>query len=100
MSAYTMRNAETAVDEFLRADGEDLNDGFHLGMTSQRQQETQRALATMFGSRRTGDSVDGGERRPAESAQVEPGSGWVCAVCTLINNGNSRYCAACSEPKT
>jgi pimeloyl-ACP methyl ester carboxylesterase len=79
--AYAMRSA-LGDDDDLAADlalgaGEDLNDGAHLGMTADRQQQTQQALLSLFGRV---------QPRLAEemSPSITPSStpSWVCETVT------------------
>lgn len=61
-----------------------------LGMTSERQRETQRALYNMLSA---GTHNDGGD----ESSETAPSKKWVCDVCTLENNGLDPVCEACGS---
>ena len=65
-----------------------LHDGSQLGMTAERQQQTQRALLSMLGG--GGSTVEDVTALPS----------WACDVCTLINPGTARSaCTACGSPK-
>jgi hypothetical protein len=82
-------------DDWARAS--ELNDGQHLGMTSERQHHTQQALLGMFGR---GGSVSGSASGQGSAPVVDPGlPSWACGVCTLINPGGTRACTACGTAK-
>mmetsp|Transcript_27910 Transcript_27910/g.56238 ORF Transcript_27910/g.56238 Transcript_27910/m.56238 type:complete len:459 (+) Transcript_27910:67-1443(+) len=79
----------------------DLNDGVHLGMTAERQMQTQRALLSMLGG---GGGGSAGEKNytaevPTNNFPVSAIKEWPCGVCTLINRGASRACTACGGEK-
>lgn len=69
----------------------DMNDGHHLGMTSERQRQTEQALFNMLGG---GGNLE--ERRILNEELPM----WTCEVCTLINEGQFSACTACGTIKT
>ena len=80
-------------DVQMRMAGLDASfDDLNLGMTAERQHETQQALYNMLGA--------GGRVGNSPPADGPPGPEWACVMCTFINNGSSSACMACGTPKS
>jgi len=75
----------------------DMYRGMDLGMTRQRQMETQQAVYGMLSGGTFQDPRNSGA--PAVGpAPTGPGTPWACVVCTLVNGPTAAFCAACRNP--
>jgi hypothetical protein len=98
-----------------------LNDGSHLGMTTERQMETQQALFSMLGGTRPHGPPSAAAEAPQDpspwSCEVVSGAlatlchecfpmkmyyflCFMTAQCTLLNGGSSRSCTACGTARS
>lgn len=68
----------------------DMNDGYHLGMTADRQHETEQALFNMLGGSTVSKDVTRIEENIAQ---------WTCSLCTLINHQVANACTACGSSR-
>lgn len=88
-------------DVQMRMAGLDASfDDLNLGMTAERQHETQQALYNMLGGGGRVGNGNGNGNGNSPPADGPPAPEWACVMCTFINNGSSTACMACGTPKS